>query len=95
MGPGESCAQAGHPVKNIAGPIYLTGRKPYLSPMENADEIIEMALSDKVPFRAIKELYGLDESQVKKLMKSRLRRGSYNAWRKRVQSFSSQRISYK
>ena len=40
--------------------------------MENADEIIEMALSDKVPFRAIKELYGLDESQVKKLMKSRL-----------------------
>ena len=63
--------------------------------MEDKDEIIEMALSDKVPFDTIKELYGLDENQVKRLMQSELRRGSYRAWRKRVERFSAQRSSYK
>ncbi|MGB2123068.1 MAG: TIGR03643 family protein [Candidatus Puniceispirillaceae bacterium] len=63
--------------------------------MENKDEIIEMALSDKVPFATIEELYGLNENQVKRLMQSELRRGSYKAWRKRVEKFSAQRSSYK
>ena len=56
--------------------------------MEDKDEIIEMALSDKVPFATIKELYGLDENQVKMLMQSNLRAGSYKAWRKRVKKFT-------
>ena len=63
--------------------------------MEHKDEIIEMALSDKVPFETIKELYGLDENQVKKLMQSELRKGSYRAWRRRVEKFSRQRSVYK
>ena len=63
--------------------------------MEHKDEIIEMALSDKVPFDTIKELYGLDESRVKLLMKAELKKGSYIAWRKRVERFSKQHRSYK
>ncbi|MGC6454769.1 MAG: TIGR03643 family protein [Candidatus Puniceispirillaceae bacterium] len=63
--------------------------------MEHKDEIIEMALSDKVPFETIKELYGLDENQVNKLMQSELRKGSYRAWRRRVEKFSRQRSVYK
>ena len=63
--------------------------------VEHKDEIIEMALSDKVTFDTIKELYGLDESRVKLLMKAELKPGSYRAWRKRVERFSKQRSSYK
>ena len=59
--------------------------------MEHKDEIIEMALSDKVPFYTIKELYGLDESQVKFLMKAKLRPDSYRTRRKRDERFSKQR----
>ena len=63
--------------------------------MEDKDEIIEMALSDKVPFDTIEQLYGLDENQVKRLMKAELKPGSYRAWRKRVERFTKQRSSYK
>ena len=63
--------------------------------MRDKDEIIEMALSDKVPFDTIKQLYGLDENQVKRLMKAELKPGSYRAWRKRVERFTKQRSSYK
>ena len=63
--------------------------------MKHKDEIIEMALSDKVQFETIKELYGLDENRVKLLMKAELRPGFYSAWRKRVERFSKQRNFYK
>ena len=63
--------------------------------MENKDEIIEMALSDKVSFNTIKELFGLDQSQVKLLMKAELKPGSYKALRKRVEEFSAKRSFYK
>ena len=63
--------------------------------LKHKDEIIEMALSDKVPFETIRELYGLDESRVKLLLKAELRPGSYRAWRKRVERFSKQRDFYK
>ena len=63
--------------------------------MEDKDEIIEMALLDKVPFDTINQLYGLDENQVKRLMKAELKPGSYRAWRKRVERFTKQRSSYK
>ena len=54
-----------------------------------------MALSDKVPFDTIKQLCGLDENQVKRLMKAELKPGSYRVWRKRVERFTKQRSSYK
>tara|TARA_X000001036_G_scaffold318138_1_gene296540 strand:- start:81 stop:290 length:210 start_codon:yes stop_codon:yes gene_type:complete len=58
-------------------------------------EIIEMALSDHTSFNHIKKLYGLKEDDVKKLMRSNLKKGSYQAWRKRVRVFSERRASYK
>ena len=63
--------------------------------MEDKNEIIEMALSDKVPFNSIKQLYGLKENQVKRVMKAELKPGSYRSWRKRVERFTKQRSSYK
>ena len=47
-------------------------------------ELIELALSDKVSFRAIREEFGLKEIEVKNIMRKNLRSGSYSAWRKRI-----------
>ena len=63
--------------------------------LENKDEIIKMALSDKVSFNTIKELFGLDQNHVKLLMKAELKPGSYKAWRKRVEKCSAIRDVYK
>ena len=63
--------------------------------LENKDEIIEMALSDKVSFNTIKELFCLDQNQVKLLRKAEFKPGSYKAWRKRVEKFSARRNFYK
>ena len=62
---------------------------------DHKDEIIEMALSDKVPFDVIKAIYGLDQDQVKRLMRSELKPGSYRAWCKRVKAFSKRHPFYK
>jgi uncharacterized protein (TIGR03643 family) len=58
-------------------------------------EIIEMALSDHTSFKAIKDIYGLTEPQVKDLMRRNLKRKSYEAWRARVRRFSDRREHYK
>ena len=58
-------------------------------------EVIEMALSDHVSFDNIKKLYGLREKDVKTLMRTNLKAGSYKAWRKRVRDFSERRQHYK
>lgn len=58
-------------------------------------EIIAMALSDHVSFDHIRSLHGLSPDQVKELMRTRLRPGSYRAWRKRVRDFSDRRAHYK
>tara|TARA_B100000242_G_scaffold242076_1_gene182216 strand:- start:321 stop:521 length:201 start_codon:yes stop_codon:yes gene_type:complete len=47
-------------------------------------ELIEVALSDKVSFKAIKAEFGLKEIEVKNLMRKNLKPGSYTAWRKRI-----------
>jgi len=62
---------------------------------EHASEVIEMALSDHVGFAEIELEYGLHESQVKALMRDRLKPSSYRAWRKRVRKFSDRRAHYK
>ena len=46
--------------------------------------IIEMAWEDRTPFDAILDAYGLNEREVKALMKSQLKLSSYRLWRKRV-----------
>lgn len=55
------------------------------------DRIIEMAWEDKTPFEAIKIQFGYTETDVIKLMRKELKRGSFKLWRKRVNSGVSQK----
>jgi uncharacterized protein (TIGR03643 family) len=55
------------------------------------DRIIEMAWEDRTPFEAIKFQFGISESEVITLMRSNLKRSSFNLWRKRVNSGVSQK----
>ena len=57
-------------------------------------EITEMALSDHVSFDLIRAQHGLGPDQVKALMRTQLKPGSYRAWRKRVRTFSDRREVY-
>jgi uncharacterized protein (TIGR03643 family) len=52
----------------------------------DTDRLIEMAWQDRVPFDIIYLQYGLNENQVKNLMRKHLKASSYKRWRKRVQS---------
>lgn len=61
----------------------------------NIDEVIEMALSDHTSFGDIERLYGLSADDVKRIMRQNLKRGSYEAWRRRVRIFSDKREHYK
>ena len=58
-------------------------------------EVIEMALSDHTSFRDIERLYGLSADDVKRIMRQSLKRGSYEAWRRRVRKFADRREHYK
>jgi uncharacterized protein (TIGR03643 family) len=55
------------------------------------DRIIEMAWEDRTPFEAISFQFGLSEAEVIKLMRTELKRTSFNLWRKRVKSGVSQK----
>jgi len=46
--------------------------------------LIEMAWEDRSPFDAIEKIYGMSESQVIVIMRTQLKRGSFQLWRKRV-----------
>lgn len=46
--------------------------------------VIEMAWEDRTPFEAIERLYGLSEPQVIELMRSSIKRKTFNNWRERV-----------
>ena len=50
------------------------------------DRIIEMAWEDRTPFEAIKIQFNMCEAEVIKLMRTELKRSSFNLWRKRVNS---------
>jgi len=53
---------------------------------KDMDRIIEMAWEDRTPFEAIKYQFGLNESEVRKLMKLQLRFRAYKIWRMRVEA---------
>lgn len=55
------------------------------------DRVIEMAWEDRTPFEAILLQFGLTEADVIKLMRTELKRNSFNLWRKRVNSGVSQK----
>ncbi|MFY8064653.1 MAG: TIGR03643 family protein, partial [Usitatibacteraceae bacterium] len=54
-----------------------------LSP-QATDRVIQMAWEDRTPFEAIEAQFGLKESDVIRLMRSNLKRQSFELWRKRV-----------
>jgi uncharacterized protein (TIGR03643 family) len=55
------------------------------------DRVIEMAWEDRTPFEAIQIQFGLSEAATIKIMRSELKRNSFNLWRKRVNSGVSQK----
>lgn len=55
------------------------------------DRIIEMAWEDRTPFEAISFQFGISEAETIKIMRSELKRNSFNLWRKRVNSGVSQK----
>jgi uncharacterized protein (TIGR03643 family) len=67
---------------------------PELTPPQ-ISEIIEMALSDHIGFATITAQYGVSPDQVKAIMRTALKPGSYRAWRKRVRDFGDRRAVYK
>jgi uncharacterized protein (TIGR03643 family) len=65
-----------------------------LSPAQ-ISEIVEMALSDHISFTQISAQHGVTPDEVKALMRTQLKPGSYRAWRKRVRDFGDRRAHYK
>ena len=51
---------------------------------ENINSVIEMAWCDKTSFDSIKDQTGLPEKEVRKIMRSNLKRSSFKVWRERV-----------
>ena len=51
---------------------------------DDCDRIIQMAWEDRTPFEAIELQFGLNESAVIVLMRAKLKRSSFDMWRKRV-----------
>lgn len=49
------------------------------------DRIIEMAWEDRTPFEAITFQFGISEQQTIEIMRTEMKRSSFNMWRKRVQ----------
>lgn len=52
---------------------------------EDLNRLIEMAWQDRTTFDTIFELYCLTENQVKKKMRTLMKKSSFKMWRKRVQ----------
>jgi uncharacterized protein (TIGR03643 family) len=53
-------------------------------PSDSLSRIIEMAWEDRTPFEAIEVQYGFNEKSVIRLMRSQLKRRSFQRWRARV-----------
>ena len=62
---------------------------------KDIDRIIEMAWEDRTPFEVIKLQFGFSESAVIALLRRELKRSSFNLWRKRVNSGTSQKHAKK
>lgn len=59
--------------------------------VEQIDRIIEMAWEDRTPFEAITFQFGISEAETISIMRTELKRSSFNLWRKRVNSGISQK----
>jgi len=52
--------------------------------MQNIDNIIKLAWSDKISFEKIKRIHDLSEAEVIKIMRKNLKSKSFKIWRERV-----------
>jgi uncharacterized protein (TIGR03643 family) len=59
---------------------------------ESESRIIEMAWEDRTTFEAIEQQFGLNESDVIRFMRSRLKSGSFKLWRSRVTGRSTKHV---
>ena len=59
--------------------------------IKKLDRIIEMAWEDRTPFETISFQFGISESETITIMRTELKRRSFNLWRKRVNSGISQK----
>ncbi len=59
--------------------------------IKKLDRIIEMAWEDRTPFEAITFQFGISEAETISIMRTELKRSSFNLWRKRVNSGISQK----
>jgi uncharacterized protein (TIGR03643 family) len=62
---------------------------------QEINRIIEMAWEDRTPFEAITFQFGISEAETIRIMRSNLKRSSFNLWRKRVNSGISQKHRFK
>jgi uncharacterized protein (TIGR03643 family) len=69
----------------------MHSKTPKILTAKDTDRVIEMAWEDRTPFEAILFQFGLSEAETIALMRSQLKRSSFNLWRKRVNSGVSQK----
>ena len=55
--------------------------------------IIEMAWEDRTAFEAIEQLYGLNQHQLIRLMRSELKAGSFRLWRARTSGRTTKHLA--
>jgi uncharacterized protein (TIGR03643 family) len=56
---------------------------------QDIDRIVQMAWEDRTPFEAIEAQFGLPEKEVIALMRSQMKRSSFEMWRKRTNGRST------
>ncbi|NBB20870.1 TIGR03643 family protein [Runella sp. CRIBMP] len=56
---------------------------------QDIDRIVQMAWEDRTPFEAIEAQFGLPEKEVIALMRSQMKRSSFEMWRKRMNGRST------
>ena len=61
--------------------------------IDEESRLIEMAWEDRTPFEAIERQFGLNESQVIRMMRSKLKPQSFKVWRKRVSGRATKHLS--
>ena len=60
---------------------------------EQIDRIIEMAWEDRTPFEAIEMQWGLKENEVRAIMRTHMKRSSFEMWRKRVKGRKTKHVT--
>ena len=58
-------------------------------------DIIQLAWDDQTDFSHITKIYEINEGDVKKIMKSNIKRKSYEIWRTRISQRSAQKTQLK